>query len=88
MCGQVGPPDGPVVPDEQAKWLQDAGNSVKRNAFYMKRALVRPSAGRKLAGAVLRAHLTDELVDTYGKLQAGLDDLTVASPSKPKSRLL
>ena len=22
------------------KWLQDAANSVKRNAFYMKRALV------------------------------------------------
>lgn len=27
--------------DEQAKWLQEAGTSVKRNAFYMKRALVR-----------------------------------------------
>ena len=27
--------------EEQIKWLQDAGNSVKRNAFYMKRALVR-----------------------------------------------
>lgn len=26
--------------DEQAKWLQDASTSVKRNAFYMKRALV------------------------------------------------
>jgi len=27
--------------EEQVKWLQDASNSVKRNAFYMKRALVR-----------------------------------------------
>lgn len=26
--------------EEQVKWLQDAANSVKRNAFYMKRALV------------------------------------------------
>ncbi|EIE25972.1 vacuolar protein sorting-associated protein 35, partial [Coccomyxa subellipsoidea C-169] len=25
--------------EEQVKWLQDASNSVKRNAFYMKRAL-------------------------------------------------
>jgi len=30
--------------EEQVKWLQDASNSVKRNAFYMKRALVRASA--------------------------------------------
>ncbi|KAK9803789.1 hypothetical protein WJX73_008689 [Symbiochloris irregularis] len=28
-----------VLSDEQAKWLQEAGTSVKRNAFYMKRAL-------------------------------------------------
>ena len=27
--------------EEQIKWLQDTSNSVKRNAFYMKRALVR-----------------------------------------------
>ncbi len=30
--------------EEQVKWLQDASNSVKRNAFYMKRALVRVRA--------------------------------------------
>ncbi len=30
--------------EEQVKWLQDASNSVKRNAFYMKRALVRPTS--------------------------------------------
>lgn len=28
--------------EEQIKWLQDASNSVKRNSFYMKRALVSP----------------------------------------------
>ncbi len=26
--------------ESQAKWLQDASNLVKRNAFFMKRALV------------------------------------------------
>ena len=32
---------GPVTTDqEQQKWLAEAGASVKRNAFYMKKALV------------------------------------------------
>ena len=28
--------------ESQAKWLQDGSNLVKRNAFFMKRALVKP----------------------------------------------
>ena len=28
--------------ESQTKWLQDASNLVKRNAFFMKRALVHP----------------------------------------------
>ena len=30
--------------ESQAKWLQDASNLVKRNAFFMKRALVRTAS--------------------------------------------
>lgn len=37
MAGQLGTTGG----DEQARWLKEASTSVKRNAFFMKRALVR-----------------------------------------------
>ena len=30
--------------DDPGRWLLDAGNSVKRHAFYMKKALVRNPA--------------------------------------------
>ena len=34
--------------ESQAKWLQDASNLVKRNAFFMKRALVRTASSYPL----------------------------------------
>ena len=31
------------VPDEQRIWLKDASSSIKRNAFYLRKAMVRRS---------------------------------------------
>ena len=33
-----------LTAEEPGRWLQDAGNSVKRHSFYMKKALVRKKA--------------------------------------------
>ena len=47
--------------ESQAKWLQDGSNLVKRNAFFMKRALVKPELNT--------AYLTSKSIVCYRKLR-------------------